>query len=210
MTMLTRFAADIELSSGGDGRTVCGILCPYDTPTRVNDGAGPYTEALGRSAFDETIAADPGRVKFLSHHNRMTNPLGRARLLRSDAAGLYGELYVSKTAAGDEALELIRDGVLDAFSLGFLPQEEENVNGVVYRTKVRVLEASIVTFPAYPDALVSAVRSLPTNPDGLGAGVGEASVEGVSGDLPGSLTERTGMTPNERARAIAIANLKRI
>lgn len=208
--LLVRLAPDVEVSTSGDGRTVTGILAPYDQPARVDDGAGPYTEAFARGAFEEAINGNPGRVKFLPHHNRTGNPLGRATLLRDDAAGLYGELYVSRTEAGDEVLQLIRDGALDAFSLGFIPRTEQTVGGVVHRTAVRVLEASIVTFGAYPGALVSAVRSnLPNQPPViLGEGVGESSAEDGSGDPQGLTVVRTGMTPNERERAIAIANLR--
>ena len=34
---------------------------------------------------------------------------------------MYGEARVSKTAAGDEVLELVRDGALDSFSVCFQP-----------------------------------------------------------------------------------------
>jgi phage head maturation protease len=88
----------------------------------------------------------------------MVNPLGRATLLREDRAGLYGEFHVSKTAGGDEALELVRDGALDSFSVGFTPIKQVQRNGVTVRTETGIREASLVTFPAYEDALVGGVR----------------------------------------------------
>lgn len=215
---VVRFAPDVEIQSGGDGRTVYGILVPWDAPARVYDSFGPtgkpaaYTEAVARGAFDAAIA-NPGRTKFLGHHNKQVNPLGRAEVLRNDTAGLYGEMRVSKTLAGDEVLELVRDGALDSFSVSFMPRRNESRGDVFYRLEADLPEASIVTFPAYAGALVGGVRSqdLP-NPsiEQPGAGVGEPLAESSgSGDLAGLTVVRTGMTPNERARAIAIASLPR-
>jgi HK97 family phage prohead protease len=211
---LIRFAPDIELVRGGDGRTVRGIIVPWDTVAQVQDVEedGPYYEAFRAGAFDEWIAAvGVERVKFLGHHKRDANPLGRATLLRNDAAGQYGEFYVSRTGAGDEMLELVRDGVLDAFSIGFSPVNAETVGDVTYRTRANLNETSIVTFPAYADARVAGVRNAPDLPTLLAAhasGAGESSVTDGSGDPAGS--ERTGMTPNERDRAIALSTLRKV
>ena len=208
---LVRFAPDIELVRGGDGRTVRGIIVPWDTVATVDDGAGAYQEAFAPGAFDRFIA-DRGveRVKFLRHHKRTEDPIGRATLLRNDSAGQYGEFYVSKTRAGDDILELVRDGVLDAFSIGFTPGDHNDLGEVTYRTAAGLNETSIVTFPAYADARVSGVRSAVDLPSLLAAqqsGAGESPVSGGSGDSAGPV--RTGMTPNERARAIALATIRK-
>jgi HK97 family phage prohead protease len=209
---LVRFAPDIELVRGGDGRTVRGIIVPWDTAATVDDGEGPYVEAFAPGAFDRYISeVGVERVKFLRHHKRNEDPIGRATLLRNDKAGQYAELYVSKTAAGDDVLELVRDGVLDAFSIGFRPGDFLPLDGVTYRTSAALDETSIVTFPAYADARVAGVRNAPDLPSLLAAhasGAGESSVTDGSGDLAG--TERTGMTPNERDRAIALSTLRKV
>ena len=209
---VVRFAPDVEIQRGGDGRTVHGILVPWDSPARVYDQFGPtgqpaeYDEAIARGSFPDAVA-DPKRVKFLGHHVRRANPLGRGGLLRDDASGLYGEMYVSKTVAGDEVLELVRDGALDSFSVGFLPVRSEDRGGIWTRTLGRLNEVSIVTFPAYAGALVGGVRAQDLPPEALTPGVGEPSAEDGSGDQQ---SHRTGMTPSQRDRAIAVANLQRI
>ena len=145
---LIRFAQDLEVAKGGDGRTVRGIIVPWDTVAMVDDGAGPYAEAFAPGAFDAHIASvGPERVKFLRHHKRTEDPIGRATMLRNDAAGQYAEMYVSKTSAGDDILELVRDGVLDAFSIGFRPGDHTDLEDVTYRTRAGLDEASIITFP---------------------------------------------------------------
>ena len=214
--LAVRFAADVEISKGGDGRTVRGILVPWDQPTLVRDAFGPsgrmetYTEAIARGTFAEAVE-HPGRVKFLSHHRRGENPLGRASLLRDDAVGLYGELYVSRTTAGDEALELINDGVLDAFSVGFIPGESRSVGDVYVRTAATLQEASVVTFPAYAGAQILGTRSddLTPEPDGdaVDAGTGEPPVRGDSGEPRDAEPEAHGMTPAARARVLTLLSL---
>lgn len=216
-SQVLRFAPDVEIQRGGDGRTVHGIVVPWDTPTRVYDSFGPtgrpaaYSEAVARGAFPDALAS-PRRVKLLGHHNKSVNPLGRGELFRDDAAGLYAEFYVSRTNAGDEVLQLIRDGALDAFSVGFVPTESKSMGDVYVRTAGRLNETSIVTFAAYPDAVVGGVRAQDLSDPTVepsGAGVGELPVMGGSGDLSEPVeAARTGMTPNERARAIAVANLR--
>ena len=50
-------------------------------------------------------------------------------------------------------MTLIRDGVLDSFSVGFIPLEsQKDRDGITHRRKVRLLETSIVSWPAYQNA----------------------------------------------------------
>lgn len=158
---LTR-ATPVDLEVRGDGRTVVGIAVPFGDPTEIREANGrSYSESFVRGSFARTIAERTGRIKFLGQHNRGTMPLGVPTLLREDAAGLYAELRVSKTAAGDEALELIRDGALDGLSIGFRPIRDHwsADRSAVERREVRLDEISAVAFPAYAGALVTAVRS---------------------------------------------------
>jgi HK97 family phage prohead protease len=156
---LSRAFGATDLEVRGDGRTLVGIAVPFDTPTWIGDlGA---EEVFRRGSFARTIRERADRVKILANHDRRSWPLGRATLLREDPTGLYLEARVSATAAGDEALELIRDGALDAFSVGFQSIDERwSRNGdLVERLEVALREVSVVAFPAYDDARIVAVRS---------------------------------------------------
>lgn len=153
------FVADIEIRSGGDGRTVAGIVVPFGRVALVSDGGPRYEEGFELGSFTKTIRERGDRVKLLSQHDSRRNPLGRATMLREDAAGLFGEFRISATAAGDEALELLRDGALDSFSVGFAPVKHVKRGRTTWRTEVALREASLVTFPAYEDARVEAVRA---------------------------------------------------
>jgi uncharacterized protein len=165
--LIRDYVADIEIRSDGTGRTVHGILVPYNTVARVSDGGPSYEEMFAPGAFQRDIEARNGDfrgVKFLYQHNH-DEPIGRAVELRDDAAGLFGAFRVAKTAKGDEVLELLREGVLDSFSIGFRPIDPApgdpiKVGEPVVRTKAGLRETSVVTFPAYAGALVAGVRAI--------------------------------------------------
>jgi hypothetical protein len=157
-----RATPDLELRNDGDGRTIFGILAPVGQTAQVDDGRGPFLERFMPGAFTRTIRERGARVKMLANHERRQWPLGRWSVLREDAAGLYGEGKISKTQAGDEALELIRDGALDAFSVGFQVVREGVDRGDNARLvlEARLHEVSLVAFPAYEGAVLQGVRSL--------------------------------------------------
>lgn len=153
--------ADLEIRGEGDGRTVYGLAVPFDRETTVDDGWGPYTEVFKRGAFAKTVGEYASKVKLLGNHDRKKFPLGKAVTLREDTAGLVGEFRISNTREGDEALELVRDGVLDSFSVGFAPVKERKVGkNLVERLEVKLREVSLVAFPAYEGASVAGVRSV--------------------------------------------------
>lgn len=160
-TLRRAFSGDMEIRSGGDGRTVYGIAVPYNRPTTIREFMDEYLEEFQRGAFARTISERGDKVKFLYQHDASA-PIGRATQLREDASGLYAEFRVSKTQRGDEVLELIRDGALDSFSIGFNPVSDDvrDRGKHVIRTEVKLREVSAVTFPAYEDAVMAGVRSL--------------------------------------------------
>jgi hypothetical protein len=49
-----RFAADLELRAGGDGRTIVGIAVPWNKPTRIDDN---MVEAFDPHSLDHQIRA---------------------------------------------------------------------------------------------------------------------------------------------------------
>lgn len=159
--MEIRFNPGLEIRSTGDGRTVTGICCPFDSIARIDSYEGKFDEHFVRGSFQRTIAERGSRIKFLAHHDQRSMPLGRAVLLREDTAGLYSEFRVSKTVAGDEALELIRDGSLDGLSVGFTVIRETWSDRRTKRaiTEAKLHEVSAVSFPAYELAQITGVRA---------------------------------------------------
>lgn len=173
----TRAIAELEVRGDGDGRTVYGLAVPFDEPGWVmdRDSPVPYQETWRMGAFAQTIAERGDRVKFLKHHNKQSDPIGRATMLREDPAGLVAEFRVSKTQAGDETLELVRDGVLDGLSIGFVNVEdgwrvtERDSDGAptaIDRVRAKLMETSVVTWATFASAMIAGVRTAVPDQDG--------------------------------------------
>lgn len=161
MTDLFRtFTPQLEIRSaakGGDGRTIEGICVPYGQRQRIDS---TLVEQFARGAFNHQLNA-PNRIKFSREHMSLGGVLiGRAIELRDDAAGLWGAFRVSKIPAGDETLELIKDGALDELSVGFRARQDRRLpDGTVERVKADLVEVSSVLAGAYGrGAVVTAVR----------------------------------------------------
>lgn len=165
-TLVRSFAPELEIRSsakGGDGRTIEGIAVPYGRRQRISSD---LVEQFARGAFNAQLAA-AHRVKFAREHPTHGGALiGRAVELRDDAAGLWGAWRVSATQAGDEALELARDGVLDELSVGFIERQNRRLDdGTIERVTAHLVEVSLVLAGAYGrGATVSAVREMHSDP----------------------------------------------
>jgi HK97 family phage prohead protease len=216
--LIRDYVADIEIRSDGTGRTVHGILVPYNTVARVSDGGPAYEEMFAPGAFSRDILARNGDfrgVKFLYQHQH-DEPIGRAVELRDDTAGLFGAFRVAKTSKGDEVLELLREGVLDSFSIGFRPIDPAPGDPIthgepVVRTKAGLRETSVVTFPAYAGALVAGVRAIePEDLHGADHAVAEADTTGHPARTdqptpdpdPAAAPLHSGMSPAQRRTAM--------
>lgn len=157
------FAPDLQVRSGGDGRTVYGIAVPYNAPVRIDE---QLIEQFARGAFNHQLDR-PQRVKFAREHVLLGGELiGAASLLRDDAAGLYVELRTSRTPAGEATLELVRDGALDELSIMFREGKNRRLGGgVVERVMADLREVAIVMEGAYGQlATTAGVRSKRSEP----------------------------------------------
>lgn len=141
-----------EVKADKDKRVIKGYAAIFGV--RDSDG-----DIIVKGAFLESIAKDfgapgsgkPNRVKILAHHNGR-DVIGRPSVLKEDDIGLYFEGKVSKTAKGDEILELVADGVIEEMSFGFNTVDADygEVDGqrVRYLKKLNLWEISPVTWGA--------------------------------------------------------------
>lgn len=147
-----------------EGRIVSGIAVPFNSPTTIFERGRLFDEVWAPGSTAETIEKRGDRMKILAFHESRNMPLGRPVLLEEQPAGLYIEARISDTQDGNDALTLVRDGVLDGFSVGFtVPQGGDRfdpVDGREVRTILRanIHEVSLVNFPAFDDARVESVR----------------------------------------------------
>lgn len=185
-TLTRSFTPELEIrsaSKGGDGRTIEGLAVPYGVRQRITPD---LVESFARGAFNAQLTA-AHRVKFARDHPVLGGTIiGRAVELRDDTAGLWGAWRVSATQAGDEALELARDGVLDELSVGFHERQNRRLpDGTIERVKAHLVEVSLVMQGAYGrEALVSAVREAQDVPCTCGAATRAAQAAQVLAGLP--------------------------
>ena len=158
------FTPDLEVRSDGDGRTIVGIAVPYGRT--INVPSEGIRERFARGAFNHQLRA-ANRVAFARDHLPFGGVLiGATKLLRDDAAGLYGEWRVSRTEKGDETLELVRDGALRELSVGFKERRNRMVadsgGPITERVKADASEVAVVMAGAYgrQGAVMTGVRSL--------------------------------------------------
>lgn len=138
-----------------DARTFEGYASTFGNMDQVGD-------IIERGAFTKSIAErfGTGQIKVLWQHDQ---PLGMPVEMREDDRGLWVKGRVSKTRLGDEALELMRDGVIDRMSIGFsIPKGKSDIDGDGIRRirEVKLYEFSPVTFPANEAAVITGVKSL--------------------------------------------------
>jgi HK97 family phage prohead protease len=134
------------------GRVFSGYASTFD----VDLGGDIITQG----AFKKTIEGRQQAVKILWQHNE---PIGKSMRLYEDSIGLFVEGKVSKTRLGDEALELMRDRVVDQMSIGFsIPagKSEMSEEGLRIIREVKLYEFSPVTFPMNENAIITSVKNM--------------------------------------------------
>ncbi len=137
-----------------------------DAETRVIEGlALPYGKQAGKYGgirFERGALkfADVSRVKLLREHGLA---IGVALKLTESSAGFSARFKVARGAAGDEALSLAEDGVLDGLSVGVdfddaadtVPDPRHKGGILVRRADLR--EVSLTATPAFDDARLTKV-----------------------------------------------------
>jgi HK97 family phage prohead protease len=117
-------------------------------------------DQIQQGAFKKTIKErfTKNKIKILWQHNE---PIGLPTHMEEDSKGLYVVGKISKTRLGDEALELMNDGVVDQMSIGYdVVDDELSKDGKVRHLKELVLyEFSPVTFPMNPMADITSVKT---------------------------------------------------
>jgi HK97 family phage prohead protease len=143
------FKAD-DVNTGA--RTFAGYASTFD--------ADLGNDIISKGAFNKTLKERGDRVKILWQH---ADPIGKPTSMNTDSKGLFVEGKISKTRLGDEAVELMNDGVIDQMSIGFsIPagKSERDSKGMRLINEVKLFEFSLVTFPMNENAFVTSIKSV--------------------------------------------------
>lgn len=145
MTELETRSFEVRLEA--DTREVVGLAVPYG---QTADIAGVYREQFVPGAIRSVED-----VKLFWQHSE---PIGKILSGRDTEQGFEIRAMISDTPRGQEAYTLLKDGVINKFSVGFAPVEQTRDGDLVTRTLVDLKEVSLVSFPAFAGASVSEVR----------------------------------------------------
>ena len=137
---------DFEVRLDAEKREVIGLAVPYGQTANI----GTYLEKFAPNAIRSIED-----VKLFWQHSE---PIGKVIEGRDTEEGFEIRAKISDTPRGQEAYTLLRDGVINKFSVGFVPVEQTRDGNVVTRTLVNLMEVSLVNFPAFSGASVSEVR----------------------------------------------------
>jgi HK97 family phage prohead protease len=151
---------EFEARADVEERTITGLAVPYGQSANIG---GAYEERFVPGAVRSVED-----VKIFYGHAHDDLPIGKVISGRETEAGF--EITAKLTAGvqrADETLALMRDGVLNRFSVGFVPVESEREGQTITRKLVDLKEVSVVAFPAYSGATINEVREAeqPTEPE---------------------------------------------
>ena len=141
---------EFEARADQETGTITGLAVPYG---QTADIGGVYQERFAPGAIDSV-----DDVKIFYGHDHKSTPIGKVISGRETDAGYEVTAKISDTPKGNEVLTLMRDGVLNKFSVGFQALNSERDGSVVTRTKVALKEISVVPFPAFAGASITEVR----------------------------------------------------
>jgi len=133
-------------------RTITGIAVPWDVAATVSDGT---PVKFLRGSFD--VNAKP--AKLIENHD-MTQLRGTVTELVDAEEGLLFTARFAKTAAADEAIELVKAGAYDAVSVGAQPVKfKYDKEGTMVVSEARLLELSLVPYGAFEEAVITEIAA---------------------------------------------------
>ena len=169
--MTNMIKRDFEIrESNSETREVSGVAVPFNDTIDIGGG---MKERFAPGAVDLE-----SNVKLFRDHKDI---IGVVTNMSEDENGLNITAKISETSLGNETLNLVKDGAIRSFSVGFIPVTDVKDGNTIIRKKVDLKEVSLVAFPAYDKAEVLSVRE-ETNQE-------EISMENTTPDYTSAIEE---------------------
>jgi len=152
---------EIKIDKNGKGR--------FSGYAATFNNVDSYGDTLLPGAFADSLS-DTWPKMFLNHDIWFSVPIGKWTEIKEDEAGLFvtGELTPDNTES-DKAYAALKHGTLDGLSIGYrlksddydyrTPGEDGYGEGRVIKKVSRLVEISLVTFPADDYARITAVKN---------------------------------------------------
>lgn len=144
------FEIKLDAKQDDNSRTFSGYGSTFGNIDSDND-------IIVKGAFTESLKK---RNPKLLYQHKMSDVIGVINNAYEDEKGLFIEGKISNTTKGNEAYELLKDGAIDSFSVGFMTKDSDyKEDGVRLIKQAELYEVSIVTFPANEQARISSVKA---------------------------------------------------
>ena len=154
-------SAEIVAETNSDDEMILeGTAIVFDKPALINTPNGSYTEVIKRNALDGLKFND---TRLLVSHDVNRLPLAKSPKtmdIWKDDAGMHFRARLANTSEARSVYESIKRGDLGGVSFGFTVSDGSQYD-VERRTRTitkidKVLEFSVVNFPAYAETSVEA------------------------------------------------------
>ena len=158
MIKFTAVPVTLDAAAGEDApRTITGIAVPWDTVATVSGGEKVMFK---RGAFD--LNAKPARL--LENHDG--RPIGIVTELVDLDNGLGFSATFARSKAADDVVELIQMSAYDSVSVGAVPKKFKfDKNGVMIVSSADLQELSVVSVPAFADAVIEQIAASEHDPE---------------------------------------------
>jgi len=141
----------IEAAKGEGKRTISGIAVPYGVDAVVTGGEKIRVEA-------GALPVDGKAPKLFMYHDS-TQPVGVVTERVETEEGMLFSARIAATAAGDEALTLAQEGVLDSVSIGINPTKFKMDGDTMVVKAAEWIELSLVPVPAFAGAQITDIAA---------------------------------------------------
>jgi HK97 family phage prohead protease len=141
----------IEAAKGKSKRTISGIAVPYGVDAVVTGGEKIRVEA-------GALPVDGKAPKLFMYHDS-TQPVGVVTERVETEEGMLFSARIAPTAAGDEALVLAQEGVLDSVSVGINPTKWKMDGDTMVVKAAEWVELSLVPVPAFAGAVITDIAA---------------------------------------------------
>lgn len=166
---MTALDDPVTITVEGSARIVRGVLIPYNRPTIVGDRLSDGSTMFYEERFDQASCIMPTTAIPLLQSHDESRPVGKVKRMWHDDSGLQIEAeLVGSSNEIDGLRERIGHNLLTGLSVGFIcdPKSDDWRQATtpgklprVTRRGARIREASLVLWPAYSDARVTAIRN---------------------------------------------------
>jgi HK97 family phage prohead protease len=140
-----------------------------DTPRSITGIAVPWNVVANASGQKVMFKAgafklDAKAARLLENHDG--RPIGMVTELVELDNGLGFSAVFAKSKQADDVVELIQLGAYDSVSVGAVPEKfKYDKNGVMVVSAASLMELSVVTNAAFPDAKIEKIAASETDPE---------------------------------------------